>query len=215
MRIPLSMRRIFESPLPQVDGESRLSDCPQVWDLRRFWNLEPGQGLTGRMCKNTVPYLVSTLGIFSNESTLIAVNSLAALKNLVKTITKTAQLHFGKPLVTLEKETQRRTLTRQCGSVGRKRKLEALPAFFRSKLRRFIGIETITEPLYLLPQLSISSEISAMVLGIEDVSYWLERTLHTQEKEDSVADIAQIPRNVPYNGNQVGLARCLGRIGEI
>ncbi|KAG8918891.1 hypothetical protein FRC01_001593, partial [Tulasnella sp. 417] len=52
------IRRIFESPLPQVDGESRLSDCLPLWDLMtRCWNVDPQQRPTSEMCKTTVKYL--------------------------------------------------------------------------------------------------------------------------------------------------------------
>ncbi|KIO16556.1 hypothetical protein M407DRAFT_231570, partial [Tulasnella calospora MUT 4182] len=54
------MRQIFESPLPQIDGVSRLSDSLQVWDLMlRCWNGDPQQRLTARMCKTTITNLVS------------------------------------------------------------------------------------------------------------------------------------------------------------
>ncbi|KIO23526.1 hypothetical protein M407DRAFT_214426 [Tulasnella calospora MUT 4182] len=54
------IRQIFESPLPQVDGKSRLSDCLQVWELMtRCWNGDPLQRPTARMCRTTVTYLVS------------------------------------------------------------------------------------------------------------------------------------------------------------
>ncbi|KIO27637.1 hypothetical protein M407DRAFT_23069 [Tulasnella calospora MUT 4182] len=52
------IRQIFESPLPQVDGKSRLSDCLQVWELMtRCWNGDPLQRPTARMCRTTVTYL--------------------------------------------------------------------------------------------------------------------------------------------------------------
>ncbi|KAG8928880.1 hypothetical protein FRC01_005247 [Tulasnella sp. 417] len=52
------IRKIFESPLPEVNGASRLSDCLQVWELmRRCWNVDPVQRPTARMCKTTVTYL--------------------------------------------------------------------------------------------------------------------------------------------------------------
>ncbi|KIO27683.1 hypothetical protein M407DRAFT_23112 [Tulasnella calospora MUT 4182] len=52
------MRQIFESPLPQVDGQSRLSDCLQVWELMtRCWNGDPLQRPTARMCRTAVTYL--------------------------------------------------------------------------------------------------------------------------------------------------------------
>ncbi|KIO16533.1 hypothetical protein M407DRAFT_46771, partial [Tulasnella calospora MUT 4182] len=53
------IRKIFESPLPQVDGASRLSDCLQLWELMmRCWTVDPQQRPTARMCKTTVTYLV-------------------------------------------------------------------------------------------------------------------------------------------------------------
>ncbi|KIO22519.1 hypothetical protein M407DRAFT_28000 [Tulasnella calospora MUT 4182] len=52
------IRQIFESPLPKVDGQSRLSDCLQVWELMtRCWNGDPLQRPTARMCKTTVTCL--------------------------------------------------------------------------------------------------------------------------------------------------------------
>lgn len=55
------IRKIFESPLPQVDGAERLSDCLQAWDLMTTcWNFDPQQRPTAKMCKTTITYLVST-----------------------------------------------------------------------------------------------------------------------------------------------------------
>ncbi|KIO20942.1 hypothetical protein M407DRAFT_29441 [Tulasnella calospora MUT 4182] len=52
------IRKIFESPIPEADGQSRLSDCLQLWELMmRCWKVEPGQRPTARMCKTTVTYL--------------------------------------------------------------------------------------------------------------------------------------------------------------
>ncbi|KIO27646.1 hypothetical protein M407DRAFT_72876, partial [Tulasnella calospora MUT 4182] len=54
------IRKIFESPLPEVDGQSRLSDCLHVWDLlTRCWNVDPVQRPTSRMCQTTMTYRVS------------------------------------------------------------------------------------------------------------------------------------------------------------
>ncbi|KAG8896881.1 hypothetical protein FRC01_011576, partial [Tulasnella sp. 417] len=52
------IRRIFENPRPQVDGESRLSDCLQLWELMiRCWVVEPEQRPTGSMCRTAVVLL--------------------------------------------------------------------------------------------------------------------------------------------------------------
>lgn len=52
------IRKIFESPLPQVDGAERLSDCLQAWDLMTTcWNFDPQQRPTAKMCKTTITYL--------------------------------------------------------------------------------------------------------------------------------------------------------------
>lgn len=54
------IRKIFESPRPQVDGESRLGDCLQVWELMaRCWLFDPQQRPTASMCRTTVAYFVS------------------------------------------------------------------------------------------------------------------------------------------------------------
>ncbi|KIO21534.1 hypothetical protein M407DRAFT_28866 [Tulasnella calospora MUT 4182] len=54
----LIIRKIFESPRPQVDGESRLSDCLQVWELMtRCWAGDPSQRPTSGMCRTTVTFL--------------------------------------------------------------------------------------------------------------------------------------------------------------
>ncbi|KAG8915787.1 hypothetical protein FRC00_013986 [Tulasnella sp. 408] len=51
------IRKIFESPLPEVDGQSRLRDCLPVWELmRRCWNFDPGQRPTASTCKAVVTY---------------------------------------------------------------------------------------------------------------------------------------------------------------
>ncbi|KIO17699.1 hypothetical protein M407DRAFT_84726, partial [Tulasnella calospora MUT 4182] len=54
------MRKIFEGPLPHAKGESRLSECLQLWGLmRRCWAVDPLQRPTSAMCKTTFEYLVS------------------------------------------------------------------------------------------------------------------------------------------------------------
>lgn len=54
------IRRILESPLPQVDGRAHLKECLPVWDLMtRCWNGNPQQRPTARMCKTTITCLVS------------------------------------------------------------------------------------------------------------------------------------------------------------
>ncbi|KAG8937624.1 hypothetical protein FRC00_003155 [Tulasnella sp. 408] len=48
------IRQIFESPIPTVNGASRLSDCLQVWELmKRCWKVDPAQRPTAKMCKTT------------------------------------------------------------------------------------------------------------------------------------------------------------------
>ncbi|KAG8981122.1 hypothetical protein FRC05_004022 [Tulasnella sp. 425] len=52
------IRRIFETPRPQVDGESRLDDCPQVWELMtRCWAVDPPQRPIASMCQTAIEYL--------------------------------------------------------------------------------------------------------------------------------------------------------------
>lgn len=58
------IRKIFESPRPQVNGESRLSDCLQLWELMtRCWASGPSERPTSAMCKIIVAYLVRTLNL--------------------------------------------------------------------------------------------------------------------------------------------------------
>ncbi|KAG8989277.1 hypothetical protein FRB90_002330 [Tulasnella sp. 427] len=50
--------KIFEGPRPHVDGESRLSDCLQVWELMtRCWESEPGERPTSGMCRTAITIL--------------------------------------------------------------------------------------------------------------------------------------------------------------
>ncbi|KAG8994478.1 hypothetical protein FRB90_000418 [Tulasnella sp. 427] len=50
--------KIFEGPRPHVDGESRLSDCLQVWELMtRCWESEPGERPTSGMCRTAITFL--------------------------------------------------------------------------------------------------------------------------------------------------------------
>lgn len=54
--------KIFEGPSPHANGEFRLADCLQVWELMtKCWANEPKIRLTSKMCETVVASLVSTV----------------------------------------------------------------------------------------------------------------------------------------------------------
>ncbi|KIO22132.1 hypothetical protein M407DRAFT_79520, partial [Tulasnella calospora MUT 4182] len=62
------IRKIFESPRPQVDGASRLSDCLQLWELiTRCWSVSPEERPTSGMCRTTVTFLVRLLQLLYTD----------------------------------------------------------------------------------------------------------------------------------------------------
>ncbi|KIO23550.1 hypothetical protein M407DRAFT_77931, partial [Tulasnella calospora MUT 4182] len=53
--------KIFENSLPDVDGETHLAECLQLWELMtRCWTVEPQERPQSRMCRTTVTHLVSS-----------------------------------------------------------------------------------------------------------------------------------------------------------
>lgn len=78
------IRKIFESPRPQVDGESRLSDCLQVWELMtRCWATAPLQRPTSAMCKTTIAYLVRFVYTTLSTPTLTKFTHIASLPSFI------------------------------------------------------------------------------------------------------------------------------------
>lgn len=76
----LVVHKIFQSPSPQVHGESRLGECLQLWDLMtRCWAAEPRQRPSSAVCKTTLEYLVGLSSLVNAENLPLSSPCLAPL----------------------------------------------------------------------------------------------------------------------------------------
>lgn len=198
------IRKIFESPYPQVDGVSRLSDCLQLWELMiRCWAVEPDQRPTSNMCKTTVtslPRCHPTLEDVNPDS-----RSAALLENLGdleiwKGNLETGIAHLEKALQLYEHDGHEAGIA----SVLRKRAAACYSLDYYVEGVRFASAA--------LQKLRLLGDD----LGVADALLWNGRSLAMQSKEDEAmpffTEALEIFR---VNEHDVGVVSCLERIGEI
>ncbi|KIO15861.1 hypothetical protein M407DRAFT_34497 [Tulasnella calospora MUT 4182] len=198
------IRKIFESPLPQVDGASRLSDCLQLWDLTmRCWNVEPQERPTARMCKTTVTYLPRCTPTPANPDH--QTRSAALLENLGDLESwkgnpekSSAYLNEALRLYQEDADTKgiARVLQKQAAAAYRYSDFDKAIATATAALEHFRNLD---DPL-----------------GIAGASYTLGDSLALRGQVDEALRVLQEALEINRtHGNDVGAALCLERIGAL
>ncbi|KAG9014082.1 hypothetical protein FRB90_005630, partial [Tulasnella sp. 427] len=197
------IRQIFESPRPQVNGEARLSDCLQVWELMtRCWEVKPLERPTTSMCKTTVEYLphcTPSAPTNDGERSPQLLETLGDLENW-KGNTSQSLSYLSEALTRYEKEGNAEgvasVLEKQAATLYQDSDFRATFIAATAALEAFKNLED--------PR------------GITRASFWLACSL-SMEGRDSEA----LPRfREAFDGyqtqkNDVGAVRCLAAIGDI
>ncbi|KIO19427.1 hypothetical protein M407DRAFT_30930 [Tulasnella calospora MUT 4182] len=198
------MAKIFGSTLPQVDGESRLSDCLQVWDLMiRCWNVEPEQRPTARICKTTVTYLPRCTPTPANADHQIRRAEL--LENLGdleiwKGNHEKSSAYLDEALLLYQEEEDSRGMA----NVLRK---QAVVAYRNDEDNK--ASEKAMAALELFRNLNDA-------IGIADASIWLGRSLASLGAMDEALPILEESLKIyRTQENDVGATHCLEKIGLI
>ncbi|KAG9044229.1 hypothetical protein FS837_008587 [Tulasnella sp. UAMH 9824] len=196
------MRQIFESPLPQVDGASRLSDCIQVWELmRRCWNFEPEQRPTASMCKTTVTYLPRCTPAPANGDhkahSAALLENLGALESWKGNLEKSSE-YLDEAMRLYEEEGDKKGIC----SVLRKQAAATLRTTDYVKLRAVAS--TALE----------HSKALNDVLGIAESSYYLGHSLQMLGEEEALPILRESLEIRRTHGDEVGVVQCLERIAD-
>ncbi|KAG8921637.1 hypothetical protein FRC01_000143, partial [Tulasnella sp. 417] len=198
------IRKIFESPLPQVNGESRLSDCLQVWELMiRCWAVDPLQRPTSAMCKTTVEYLPHCPP--TPKTANPQPRSAALLENLGdleswKGNHKAGFVYLEQALCLYEQEGNDKGIA----SVLRK---QAAVAYRDSNHLQIMNAASAA----LQKSRSLQDDI-----GVADALFWIGSSFLMQDKRmDALPRLQESLEILRTKGNSVGLAKCLERLGEL
>ncbi|KIO23540.1 hypothetical protein M407DRAFT_244734 [Tulasnella calospora MUT 4182] len=201
------MRKIFESPLPQVDGASRLSDCLQVWELSmRCWTVDPAQRPTAKMCKTTVTYLPRCTPTLANADPMI--RSAALLENLGdleswKGNLEKSSAYLDEAMQLYQEEAD----TKGIASVLLKRAVAAFRISDYGKVRAIAA--TALEHYRTLND----------TLGIAAASYYLGHSAlmmdETEEVDKVLALLQESLKIRRMHSDDVGTVECLETIGQI
>ncbi|KAG8906599.1 hypothetical protein FRC01_007950, partial [Tulasnella sp. 417] len=190
------IRKIFESPRPQVDGASRLSDCLQLWELMtRCWAVEPDQRPSGDMCKTIVKFLISHVpnkdfwkprcpptpqNVDPGSRSAALLENLGDLK-IWKGNFELGVSHLQKAVKLHEQDGNEAGIATHCASTA----LQKL---------RALGDD----------------------LGVADALLWNGRSPAMQSKEDEAMPcLTKALEIFRVKEHDVGVVRCLERIGEI
>ncbi|KIO16969.1 hypothetical protein M407DRAFT_33376, partial [Tulasnella calospora MUT 4182] len=198
------IRKIFESPLPAVDGASRLSDCLQAWDLMtRCWNADPQQRPTARICKTTVAYLPrcapTPMNLDQHTRSAALLENLGDLESW-KGNPEKSSAYLEEALRLYQEQTD----TKGIASVLRK---QAAAAARYSDYGQ--AIITATAALEHFRNLNDP-------LGIADASLWLGWSLLMRDQVDKALPVLQQALEIyRAHGNDLGAALCLERIGTV
>ncbi|KAG8981121.1 hypothetical protein FRC05_004021 [Tulasnella sp. 425] len=198
------IRRIFESPRPQVDGETRLGDCLQVWDLMtRCWALDPEQRPTASMCRTTIAYLPRcppTPDNFDRHVRSAALlESIGDLESWKGNYTEGLS-HLEQALQAYEEEGNERGVA----SVLRKQGVVYL--------RHSYPLKALSVAVRALDKYQTLDDS----LGTAEVLFIMGSSLAMEYKHGEAMQFFKEAFEIfQINGNDVGVVQCLERIGEI
>ncbi|KIO21535.1 hypothetical protein M407DRAFT_28867 [Tulasnella calospora MUT 4182] len=198
------MRQIFESPRPQVNGESRLSDCLQVWELMiRCWGIEPLQRPTSNMCRTTVRFLPRCPPTPRDHQH--QARSAALLENLGDL--ESWKGNYEEGLAYLEQALQlyeKDENNRGIASVLRK---QASISY-----RHSYPVKTLDAASAALEKFKRLGD----PLGTAESLYLIGSAMTVQSKEEEATTYLEQALTIfRTHGNDVGIVQCLERIGEI
>ncbi|KAG8995436.1 hypothetical protein FRB90_000184 [Tulasnella sp. 427] len=197
------IRQIFESPRPQINGEARLSDCLQVWELMtRCWGSDPAERPTASMCETTVKYLphcTPSTNTNDGERSPQLLETLGDLESW-KGNTSESLSYLGEALTRYEKQGNAKgvasVLEKPAATLYRD---SNFPATFITATAALEAFKKLEDPR-----------------GVTQASFWLASSLSMQRRESEA-----LPRfREAFDGYQtqkddVGAVRCLVGIGEI
>ncbi|KIO24740.1 hypothetical protein M407DRAFT_25887 [Tulasnella calospora MUT 4182] len=194
------MRKIFEGPLPQARGESRLGECLQLWDLmKRCWSANTLQRPTSAMCKTTFDYLPHCLPT-----------------------PKTADLH-ARSAVLMENlgdlESWKANYKAECAYLEQALHLyeeekndKGIASVLRKQARAFSDsnrVESVNAASAALEKCRTLKDD----IGVADAIYWMG---HAEPKMvDSVRNMEESLKIFRTKENSVGIAKCLRYLGEL
>ncbi|KAG9032244.1 hypothetical protein FS837_002776, partial [Tulasnella sp. UAMH 9824] len=198
------IRRIFESPRPQVDGESRLSDCLQLWELMtRCWVVDPDQRPTSSMSRTAVVLLPRCTPHSGKVDPLSASPEL--LENLGTL--ESWKGNFEESIAHLDKALrlyEERDNSKGVASVHYKQ----ADVFFRHS-RWPASIEHATAALAKFRSLNDD-------LGAADALHTLGCTTYMHSTaEEAILYFQEALEIFRIHSHDVGIAKCLERLGEI
>ncbi|KAG9018928.1 hypothetical protein FRB90_008121 [Tulasnella sp. 427] len=198
------IRKIFESPLPQVDGESRLGDCLQVWELMtRCWAAEPEDRPTANMCRTTVAYLPRCPP--TSQDSTDHVQSAQLLENLGDL--ESWKGHYNEGLSHLE--TALRLYEQDGNSKGVASVLKKQAAVY---YRHSYHLKALSVCINALEKYRALDD----QLGTGEILLIMGSCLAIQDKrEEALPFLKEALASFRARGNDVGRVQCLERIGEI
>ncbi|KAG8910292.1 hypothetical protein FRC01_006411, partial [Tulasnella sp. 417] len=198
------IRKIFESPLPQVNGESRLGECLQVWELMtRCWVVDPQQRPTARMCRTSfvnLPRCPPTPDNTDRHS-----RSAALLENIGDL--ESWKGNYTEGLSHLEQAL--RMYEQEGNDKG-----------VASVLRK----QAVVYHRHSYPLKSLQTGVGALEkfrrlddpLGTAEILYVMGSSLTIQDNEkEAMPFLKEALEIFRAHGNDVGVVQCLERIGEI
>ncbi|KIO24716.1 hypothetical protein M407DRAFT_25867 [Tulasnella calospora MUT 4182] len=198
------MRKIFESPLPQVNGESRLSEYLQLWGLMtRCWAVDPLQRPTSAMCKTTFEYLPhcppAPKTADPHARSAILLENLGDLESW-KGNHKAGYAYLEQALRLYEEEGNDKGIASTL--------LKQAAVAFRDSDH----VKTMAAASAALGKCrSLHDDI-----GIADALFWMGSSFLMDEKTvEALPTLQESLKTFRAKGNDPGVAKCLGGLGEL
>ncbi|KAG9050598.1 hypothetical protein FS837_004123 [Tulasnella sp. UAMH 9824] len=196
--------KIFQSPLPQVNGESRLRDCLQVWELMmRCWAVDPLQRPTSTLCQMTLNHLPrcrpATSIADSHTRSAILLENLGQLESW-KGNNKAGFTYLKQALHLYDKEGDDQGIARVL------RKQAAAATLGSNHVRAIKAGRAALDKCR-----SLQDNI-----GVADALFWIGSSFLDQDKRvDALDNLQESLKIRRAEGDDVGIAKCLERLGEL